>query len=171
MTVSNHAQPLNNDPEVSPVKAYIGCSWFNDEQVALMNAGLKAIESNPTVSRKFSHYPLDFQYKDLNVTEHPEVMEDIEWQVQTFRSDIAGIQSSDIGIMLYNPSQIDDGIAYECGALATMNKPVVVVIPDEDTKPLNLMIAYGVTRIIKLSELAEFDFRHITLGTYQGRVF
>ncbi|HJE97423.1 nucleoside 2-deoxyribosyltransferase [Ligilactobacillus acidipiscis] len=159
------------DPEVSPVKAYIGCAWFSEEQDKLRQAGLKAIAKNPSVSRKFSHYPLDFQYKDLNVTEHPELMDDIEWQVQTFRADIAGIKGSDIGIMLFNPSDIDDGIAYECGVLATMNKPIVLVIPDDDEKPLNLMIAHGVTRVIKLSELADFDFRHITLGTYIGKVF
>lgn len=169
MTIQENS--VITDPDVAPVKAYIGCAWFNEEQDRLRQAGLAAIQKNSTISRKFSHYPLDFQYKDLNVNEHPEVMGDVEWQVQTFRADIAGIKGSDLGIMLFNPSYIDDGIAYECGVLATMNKPVVLVIPDDDEKPLNLMMAHGVTRVIKISELAEFDFRHVTLGTYTGQVF
>ncbi|HIZ95740.1 MAG TPA: nucleoside 2-deoxyribosyltransferase [Candidatus Ligilactobacillus excrementavium] len=160
-----------SDLDVAPVKAYIGCAWFSEAQDKLRQAGLKAIETNPTVSRKFSHYPLDFQYKDLNVNDHPELMGDVEWQVQTFRADIAGIKGSDIGIMLFNPGDIDDGIAYECGVLATMNKPIVLVIPDDDETPLNLMMAHGVTKVIKVSELADFDFRHVTLGTYMGKVF
>ncbi len=171
MTVSKNDKSTKSDPDVAPVKAYIGCSWFSDEQIALMNAGLDAIEQNPTISRKFSHYPLDFQYKGLNVHDDPEVMNGVEWQVQTFRADIAGIQSSDLGIMLYDPNDIDDGMAYECGVLATMNKPVILVIPEDNQKPLNLMMAHGVTRIINISELAEYDFRHVTLGTYRGKVF
>ena len=37
--------------EPGPVKAYIACSWFTPEQREQLDAGLKAIEANPTVSR------------------------------------------------------------------------------------------------------------------------
>ena len=45
--------------EPGPVKAYIACSWFTPEQREQLDAGVKAIEANPTVSREFSHFPLE----------------------------------------------------------------------------------------------------------------
>lgn len=160
---------MTNEP--SPVKAYIACSWFTPEQRAQLDAGLKAIEQNPTVSREFSHFPLDHQYKNMDVNEHPELTHDVEWQNRTYVSDIEGMMGADIGIMLYNPAQIDDGVAYEMGYLRALGKQAVMVIPDDTEKPLNLMVAIGVTRIIRMKDLATFDFRHVTSGTYQGGVY
>ena len=54
--------------EPGPVKAYIACSWFTPEQREQLDAGVKAIEANPTVSREFSHFPLDHQYKGMMLT-------------------------------------------------------------------------------------------------------
>ena len=51
-------------------------------------------------------------------------------------------------------------------------KQCVVVIPDDEIhEPLNLMVACGTTRIIKLSELATFDFRHVVADVYDGEVY
>ena len=79
--------------EPGPVKAYIACSWFTPEQREQLDAGLKAIEANPTVSREFSHFPLDHQYKGMDVNEHPELVHDIEWQNRTYVSDIEGMMA------------------------------------------------------------------------------
>ena len=81
------------------------------------------------------------------------------------------MMGADLGIMLYNPAQIDDGVAYELGYLRASGKQTVLVIPDDADEPLNLMIAVGVSRIIRMSELATFDFRHVVSGTYQGGVY
>ncbi|WP_282709447.1 nucleoside 2-deoxyribosyltransferase [Ligilactobacillus sp. Marseille-Q7487] len=156
--------------EPSPVKAYIACSWFNEKQVAHMKAGLAAIEQNPSISRKFSHWPLDYSYKGLSVEEHPELLEDVEWQSRTYVSDIEGMMGADLGIMLYTPECFDDGVAFECGFLRGNNKQAVLVVPDDNEAPINLMVALGVTRVIKLSELATYDFRHVVSSTYQGKV-
>ena len=160
---------MNNEP--SPVKAYIACSWFTPEQRTQLDEGLKALEKNPTVARQFSYFPLDHQYNGLDVNKHPEISQDIEWQNRTFISDIEGMMGADIGIMLYNPSQIDDGVAYELGYLRALGKQTVLVIPDDNKTPLNLMLAIGVTGIIHMSELATFDFRFVTSRTFKGEVY
>ena len=41
-----------------------------------MEEGLEAIGENPTVSLEYSHHPLSHQYNNINVNEHPEVMDD-----------------------------------------------------------------------------------------------
>lgn len=158
-----------NEPAKS---AYIQCSWFNDKQIKHMEAGLKAIGQNPTVSLKRSHHPLSHQYNDINVEEHPEVMEDFEWQACTYAMDMSNLYGNDLGIGLYVPSAEDSGQAYEQGALRAAHIPNILVIPDEEADvPLNLMIGMGNTRIIKLSELATFDFNDVTYVPYTGKVF
>ena len=152
--------------------AYIQCSWFNDKQIKHMEAGLKAIGQNPTVSLKRSHHPLSHQYNDINVEEHPEVMEDFEWQACTYAMDMSNLYGNDLGIGLYVPSDPDEGLTYECGALKAAHKANIIVIPDDEMDvPMNLMMGMGNTRIIKLSELHKFDFNNVTYERYTGKVF
>ena len=153
------------------VSAYIQCSWFNPKQIKFMEEGLKAIAANPTVSLANSHHPLSHQYNDINVEEHPEVMDDFEWQTCTYKMDESAMDSHELGIALYLPSDPDEGIAYECGYLKASHKPNIVVIPDDETTtPINLMMI-GNTQIIKMSELANFDFNNIIYKPYKGKVF
>ena len=155
-----------------PVKAYIGCSWFSDKQTEHMKAGIEAIKANPSVSWEYSHYPLAHQYKGMDVNKNPEIMLDKEWQMATVSADIEGIKGCELGIMLYVPSEPDDGQAWEMGNLYGHGKQCVVVIPDDEVhEPLNLMVACGTTRIIKLSELDTFDFRHVVADVYDGEVY
>lgn len=152
-----------------PVKAYIGCSWFSDKQTKHMKAGIEAIKANPSVSWEYSHYPLAHQYKGMDVNNNPEIILNKEWQMATVSADIEGIKGCELGIMLYVPSEPDDGQAWEMGNLYGHGKQCVVVIPDDEVhEPLNLMVACGTTRIIKLSELATFDFRHVVADVYFG---
>lgn len=153
------------------VKAYQAYSWFNEKQVAQMNVGLAATKKNKTVDWDRSYRPLEHQYNNMDVVSHPELMDDVEWQVQTFRGDVTAYEQADVGIMIYDPAKPDDGVAWECAALRTLGKPVVLVIPDDNTTPLNLMIAHGVTDIITVSELEDYDFNNINLGTYHGKIF
>ena len=158
-----------NEPAKS---AYIQCSWFNDKQIKHMEAGLKAIGQNPTVSLKRSHHPLSHQYNDINVEEHPEVMEDYEWQENTYQMDMSNLYGKDLGIGLYVPSAPDEGLTYECGALKAAHKANIIVIPDDEMDvPMNLMMGMGNTHIIKLSELPTFDFSNVTYERYTGKVF
>lgn len=73
-----------DNSEVPAVRAYIQCSWFSPEEIKFMEEGLKVLGANPTVSLKYSHYPLSHQYNDVDVNAHPEVMNDREWQQNTF---------------------------------------------------------------------------------------
>lgn len=154
------------------VSAYIQCSWFSDKQIEHMNKGLEAIAQNPTVSLKRSHHPLSHQYNGINVEEHPEVMEDYEWQENTYQMDMSNLYGKDLGIGLYVPSDVDEGQAYEQGALKAAHIPNIIVIPDDEMNvPMNLMVGMGNTRIIKLSELHKFDFNNVTYERYTGKVF
>lgn len=155
------------------VKAYQACSWFNDAQVKHMKDVYRETKKNKTVDWDISFRPLEHQYKGLDVVAHPEVMEDVEWQVQTFRGDVAGYTGAEVGIMAYDPKQenSDVGVVYEMAAQLTLGKPVVAVIPDDCTTPFNLMPAIGLTDIIKVSEVADYDFNNILQGTYHGKIY
>lgn len=157
-------KPVNN--------AYIQCSWFDDQQIAFMEAGLKAIGQNPTVSLEYSHHPLSHQYNDINVEEHPEVMDDFEWQESTFLMDQTAMDRSSLGIALYLPDDEDSGIAYEMGYLRASHKLNVIVLPDDKMNiPLNLMIGMGNTNIIPFSQLKTYDFTDVIFKPYKGKVF
>lgn len=163
---------ITNTKELSPVRAYIQCSWFSPEEMQFMESGLKAIGLNPTVSLKYSHHPLNHPYKGIDVNAHPKVMEQLEWQQNTFASDMQGIYNCEVGIGLFMPNKPDVGQAYEQGALYALHKPNVIVVPDNQMKiPLNLMVNCGNTQIISLSQLATFNFHAILFKPHSGRVF
>ena len=152
--------------------AYIQCSWFDDKQMKFMEEGLKAIGQNPTVSLGYSHHPLSHQYKNINVNDHPEVMDDLEWQSSTYLMDVTAMNRSSFGIGLYLPSDEDSGQAFEQGFLNACHKPNIIVIPDEEKDiPLNLMIGKGNTDIILLSRLSTYNFNDIIYKPYKGKVF
>ncbi len=153
-------------------RAYLMYSWFDQKQTDFMNTGLEVLKGNPTLDFENSFKPLDGQYGDLNVEEHPEVMENVEWQLGTFRNDYMDMCSADIGVALYLPDDSDEGIAWELGFLFAMHKVTVLVIPDDQQGvPINLMTAIGITRIITLSEAKTFNFNHIVYKPYHGKVF
>ena len=45
--------------------------------------------------------------------EHPELLEDKEWQIATFNGDCVGIKSSDIFLCTYLPDEEDIGCGVE----------------------------------------------------------
>lgn len=152
--------------------AYIQCSWFSPEEMEFMEAGLEALGQNATISLKYSHHPLSHQYNDINVNDHPEVMNDPVWQQATYQMDITAMDRSDLGVALFMPSKNDIGIGYEMGYLKASHKPNIVVLPDEEKDiPLNLMPGIGNTQIITLSEVKDFDFTDVIYKPYKGKVF
>lgn len=165
-------QDVTDNQVVSPVRAYIQCSWFSPEETQFMEDGLTALGRNQTVSLKYSHHPLNHPYKGIDVNAHPEVMEQLEWQQNTFQSDVQGIYGCDLGIGLFMPSKPDVGQAYEQGVLYALHKPNVVVVPDSEIKiPLNLMVSCGNTQVIPLSDLATFNFHEVSFLPHSGKVF
>lgn len=158
-----------NQPGVS---AYIQCSWFSDNQMHFMEEGLKALAGNLTFNLANSHHPLSHQYNDINVNDHPEVMNDFEWQQSTYNMDITAMNTYQLGVGLYLPSDEDSGQAFEQGFLNACHKPNILVIPDEEKDiPLNLMIGKGNTDIILLSQLSTYNFNDIIYKPYGGKVF
>ena len=135
------------------VSAYIQCSWFSDNQMRYMEEGLELLSDNLTFNLANSHHPLSHQYNDINVNDHPEVMDDFEWQHSTYNMDITAMNTYPLGVGLYLPDEIDDGQGFEQGYLNAIHKPNLLVIPDDCKTPLNLMVGMGNTQIIKLSEL------------------
>lgn len=153
-------------------RAYVMCSWFNDKQRAYLKQGQKALKANKTFDYDNSFFPLDGQYKGINVTENPDVVNSPEWQMGTFNNDVQDIVASDIGIALYLPSDPDEGQAWELGMLYSIHKPTLVVVPDSEKDiPLNLMPAIGCTRVITMSELKDFNLNHITFEPFSGKIF
>lgn len=152
--------------------AYIQCSWFDDKQIKFMEEGLKAIGLNPTVSLEYSHHPLSHQYKNINVNDHPEVMDDLEWQLCTANMDVEAMKRHPFGIGLYMPSDPDEGITWESGFLYASHKPNLVVIPKKEINvPINLMMIKN-TQIITIDKLATFDFnKDLIYKPYTGKVF
>ena len=154
------------------VSAYIECSWFNEAQTKFMEQGLETLAANPTFSLTNSHHPLSHQYKDINVEEHPEVMNDFEWQECTANMDLEAMKVQPIAVGFFMPSAPDEGLAWEAGWFYGANKPNLIVIPDNEKKvPVNLMMI-KTTRIITLSELKKFNFNtDLIYKPYKGKVF
>ncbi len=152
-------------------KVYFACSWFSDSQTNYMNQGIELIKQNKTVDWKYAFYPLDHQYKGFSIPDHPELLEDTEWQLGTFNGDMNGINSSDLIVAMYLPSEPDEGIAWELGYAYAIHKPMVLVVPNEKNKPVNLMPAMGATKVITIDELKDFDFNNVVYTPYTGQVY
>lgn len=153
--------------------AYIASSWFNDEQTAHMNNGVAAIKANATVDFDNSYLPLSHQYKNLDTMKNPELISDTEWQLATFNGDVQGINNTDLVIALYDPKQenSDPGVLWEVGYAYGIRKPVILVLPDDNETPLNLMPAIGATAIIHMKDLKDYNFNFPNYDVYQGMVY
>jgi nucleoside deoxyribosyltransferase len=151
---------------------YFGAGWFTDTQNKAYKQAMQALKDNPTIDETRNYVPLEHQYKNIRVDEHPEYLHDKEWATATFLGDIAGLNQSDIATFVYVPEEEDIGCGVEMGYAYAHGKPVVVIIPDEQWgKEINLMSWGTGTNYIKLSELATFDFNNISYNFYDGAVY
>ena len=162
---------------MNKVKVYCACSWFNAEQTNHMKDVYKILKENKTCDYENSYRPLDLQFEGINVDENPEFLEDhyqqIAWGNETYQNDISGISNSDIGVFAYCLGDDEDpGQSYELGYMRAMGKPTIVVIPDSQKDvPMNLMIAYGATMVVTLSELKNLDLNMVFNKPFNGKLF
>lgn len=163
------------------VKVYQGCSWFNKEQTQHMNNVFAALKENPTVDYKHSFRPLDDQFNDIDISKEPEFLnnfyQSLSWGNETYKSDINGIHCSDLGVFAYHPDYPDDGQAFELGYFNACHKPAIVVVPDgylqkfkDNKSSLNLMIAYGSTQVVTVSQLKEIDLNKVINKPFFGNM-
>ncbi|MFT8556686.1 nucleoside 2-deoxyribosyltransferase, partial [Liquorilactobacillus hordei] len=109
---------------------------------------------------------------NIRVDEHPEYLHDKEWAMATFNGDLVGIKTSDIAMFCYLPTEEDIGCGMEIGYAKALGKYVVLVIPDEEYgEPINLMSFGGADLVLKMSELANFDFNKPEFNFYNGAVY
>lgn len=151
-------------------RIYLGTPFFNEKQQQRVKIAQQLLTQNHTVDDV--HFPFDYQYKGASVVDPKDgLFGSLEWQVATYRNDMNAIAQADLGVFLYDLDNVDDGCAFEIGALRQAQKPVVTVFCGEkDNYSLNLMIAQGSNMMIKQQEalavdgansLAKIDFNHI----------
>ena len=125
---------------------YFCAGWFTDKQNQAYQAAMTAIKQNPTIDVENSYVPLQHQYKNIRVDEHPEYLHDKEWATATFKGDCLGVTTTDVTLAVY--------------------------IPDEEWgKPINLMSWGFADNAIKMSELASFNFNQPSFNFYEGAVY
>ncbi|MBU3852199.1 MAG: nucleoside 2-deoxyribosyltransferase [Candidatus Paralactobacillus gallistercoris] len=151
-------------------RIYLGTPFFNEEQKKRVAIAQRLLKQNPTVTD--FHFPFDYQYKGASVVDHKgDLFGSLEWQVATYRNDMNAMGQADIGVFLYDLDNIDDGCAFEIGALRQAQKPVVTIFcGNHEHYSLNLMIAQGSNMMLTDKEalndtndnsLAKIDFNHI----------
>lgn len=153
--------------------AYIAESWFNPAQVAFLKAAQAQLATNPTLDWANSFRPQEHAYKGWTPADHPDMLATTEWQLGTFRADVAGIDGADIVVALYDPTPAnsDPGVLWELGYAYGQRKPVALVMPDAATTDLNLMPALGATAVIRTREIAGYNFDRVTYRPYVGKVY
>ena len=151
---------------------YFGAGWFTETQNKAYKDAMSALNANPTIDLEKSYVPLQNQYKDIRVDEHPEYLHDKEWAQATYNGDLVGIKTSDVMLGVYVPKEEDVGLGMELGYAMSQGKYVLLVIPDElYGESINLM-SWGVAdNVIKMSELATFDFNRPRYNFYDGAVY
>lgn len=153
-------------------KLYFCAGWFSQQQNKAYKEAMEALKVNKTIDMEHSYIPLQHQYKNIRVDEHPEYLHNKEWATATARGDMIGIQTTDICLTVYLPSEEDIGCGFEIGAAHQLGKYVLLVIPDEEYgQPINLMSWYAADNVIKMSELKDFDFNNLTFNFYDGAVY
>ncbi|KRL08096.1 nucleoside 2-deoxyribosyltransferase [Liquorilactobacillus hordei] len=151
---------------------YFGAGWFTPAQKKSYKIAMESLKINISVDLEHSYVPLEHQYKNIRVDEHPEYLHDKEWAIATFNGDIVGIKSSDVALFTYLPLQEDIGCGVELGYAKAINKFIVVAIPDEEWgKPINLMSFGAADIFIKLSDLKKYDFTKPSFNYYEGAVY
>lgn len=151
---------------------YFCAGWFDENQNKAYKEAYQALIENDTIDFEHSYVPLEHQYKDIRVDEHPEYLRDKEWAQATARGDMVGIQNTDICLAVYLPHQEDVGMGFELGAAYQLGKYKLLVIPDEQYgEPINLMSWLAADKVIKMSELKDFDFNNLEFDFYDGEVY
>lgn len=152
---------------------YMANAWFNDEQERQRKLGMEAMKNNASIDYENSFRPMEHQYKGWTINDHPDLLRNAEWQRATFDSDVRAIDAADIVIAIYDPKKenSDPGVVWELGYAFAKGKPVFIVLPDNNTIPLNLMPALSANNILFMKDLADFDFNNKSVAPYEGPVY
>lgn len=84
---------------------YFAAGWFTPKQNAAYEQVMAAIKKNKTINDADSYVPLAHQYKGLRVDEHPELLEDKEWQRSTGTVSGSRVQISSY-VLIYQMKKI-----------------------------------------------------------------
>lgn len=136
---------------------YVAGGWFDAEQESTLKSVIKALNQNPTIDTLF--IPMEHQAQAEEFS--------LEWQDLTFKSDIAGIQNTDLVLATLTTKQ-DTGTIWEMGYAYGIHKPVLTYI---STNSLNLMPVKGTLAFIQdINELETIDFNLLPANTWHGGV-
>lgn len=153
----------------------LSASWFSPEEEAMLKQTKSALEHNKTISDLSWCLDSEGQWGETDVTEHPEVAEEIAWKSRTFLNDVTTVKSQDVICLMMCPGHEDTGAVAEAAMAYAWGKPVVMVLPDDEfdshTTAVNLMPAMLSDVVIPLRDLAEFNFGHIRNRPYMGKVY
>lgn len=151
---------------------YFGSGWFTETQNNAYKDAIAALKANETIDLENSYVPLENQYHDIRVDEHPEYLHDKEWAQATYSGDLTGIKTSDVMLGIYIPKEEDVGLGIELGYAMSLGKYVLLVIPDDlFGESVNLM-SWGVAdNVIKMSQLKDFNFNKPRYDFYDGAVY
>lgn len=136
---------------------YVAGGWFDSEQEQVLKLVIDALKINKSVDTLF--IPMEHQAQAEEFS--------LEWQDLTFRSDVAGIQNSDLLLasLTENP---DTGTIWEMGYAYGMNKPVLAYNKKDS---LNLMPAKGTLYFIDdIENLKNFNFNNLPSNIWTGDV-
>lgn len=151
---------------------YFAAGWFTPAQTQAYDVALAAVKQNPTLNAEQSYVPLAHPYNDLDVGAHPELLKDPAWATATYRGDLLGIKQTDLVAAVYLPQEEDVGCGVEIGYAHALGKPVMLIIPDDQYgEPINLMAWGAADLVIRLSELAGYDFTTLSANLYPGAVY
>ena len=156
----------------NPQSIYFAAGWFTPAQKQAYDQALAAMNQNPSLAADQSYVPLAHPYKNLDVGQHPEYLKDPEWATATYKGDLLGIKQTDLVAAVYLPKAEDVGCGVEIGYAHALGKPVVLIIPDvQFGEPINLMAWGAADVVMRLSEMATYDFSSLTANFYPGAVY
>lgn len=159
----------------TPVKAtkdvYLAGGWFTSFQEFSLTMAVKMLSQNDTVGH--IHVPILHQYKGATIDDPKGIFGNYEWGSSTFSLDTNAMDSADVGVVMWDPTNPDEGTAWEQGYLFASKKPVVLTVPPEaENYKLNLMTAYGLTACLTTWEmLRDYNFTDHKVIHFDGSVY
>ena len=141
-------------------KVYLASPFFNDKEIERMGKCRDILRKKG----------LDVFVPNEHQNKHLE-FGSIEWRDATFKSDVNGIDSSDVVVAIISQGNYDDsGTAWEIGYAYAKGIPVVVVNVTGET--INLMIADSLHALIEsFEELEEYDFDKMNKKPYEDYIW
>ena len=148
---------------------YLAGSWFTSNSIKLLVKAYRALAKNPYVGA--IHVPVMHQYKGSNPFIDGEFKPDQDWATFTFKADITAMERADVGVILLDIDEQDQGTVWESGYLYSNGKPTIgVTNGDTYKKPINLMPAQGMSTWANVDDLAKIDLDNIDTKPYKGKL-